>query len=145
MKLWNSIPRDKHIKLQTVCFKHDTNDAILGGIQLKFTHGVESPLFATAKACNKELKSAHLDTSKKITQVAMYLNSSNSIYRMRMLDKNGLKLIDIVFNSYQHKDCLWTVKDIPDEQEIIGLYCNTSNNPYYIQSLGFILWTPPTN
>ena len=110
---------------------------------MKFTHDVESPLFVTSKSADKELKSVAVDASKRISQVAMYLNSSNAIYRMRLVEKTGLKLVDLVFNSYQHKDCKWVVRDIPEGQEIIGLYCNTSNHPYYIQNIGFILWTPP--
>ena len=33
-------------------------------------------------------------------------------------------------------------RDIPEDKEIIGIYCNASAHSHYINKLGFILWTP---
>lgn len=140
----DTLPLDKKIKLETLVWKNYDN---LMAMQLKFTNGVESPIFQK-DAVEKEPatgswaeKHADIDTSKSIRKVSIKVRKTNNLmYAMRLTDDSGVHVVDVEWDT--HSAAKWVTHDIPDGQEIIGLYMSKKGKSYDIQSLGFILWKP---
>ena len=63
--------------------------------------------------------------------------ANNYLKRMKLLGDSGEVIIDLTF--WTNPSGKWITQDIPENSEIIGFYCNTSNCNF-ICRLGFILW-----
>ena len=60
------------------------------------------------------------------------------IFGLKMTDSEGAEIFNATFG---YNNANWQIREIPEDQEIIGFYCN-SNDFYYMKSLGFITWKP---
>ena len=56
---------------------------------------------------------------------------------MKIIGENGTLLSEIWDES---EDGEWIYKNIPSGKEIVGVYGNTTSNPW-IEKCGFMLWT----
>ena len=133
------LPLSKKIKLNQFAYKikDDSNNG-LSGIQLRFTNGVTSRLFESPHGRKDKLrkgKHTRFDVSEEIRKVSMKVNGKY-LNGLRLINRSGGNVLDLSF----YNDGKWIKRDIPEGKEIIGIYCNTSQD--LIQRLGFILWTP---
>ena len=116
----------------------------MGAIQFEFTNGVKSPMFATPKGAN-HLHEKEVDITRRIAKVGMHI-VADFLVRMKLLDDNDEEILELVWwpDGDKHgAKCVW--REIPEGQEIIGLYCNTSTDHERhcrMQCMGLILWTP---
>ena len=56
------------------------------------------------------------------------------------MDESGDALLELEWQ--KRDDSEWDTRDVPAGKEIIGMYMSKSGDPEWIQSLGFIVWTP---
>ena len=139
----------KPVKLQSI---HWRNNDVLKGMQLKFTNGIETPIFqkdaldareAAGRANHGKwaLKSVNLDTKRRISKVSVRVRPEQYFMDgMRLYDENDEMVIDLKW--CDSKDSVWETRNIPDGYEIIGLYMSKKGHEEAIQSLGFNLWKP---
>ena len=104
-----------------------------------------SPMFeAKLKKLDKEskkLKYCRVDWQKRIARIRMFVHEQ-SLQHLILVDDQGEEIANLGF--YDHNpDGEWKEQEIPNEQEIIGLQCNTQGP--FIHLLGFITWTPNKN
>ena len=93
---------------------------------------------------SQKLQHIKVDPSQKISFVSMYVYTySGELLRLKFSDNYGNVLVDHKFWDGHYSLCRWEKHEIPQDKEIIGVYCNTSSDTCYIKSLGFILWRPP--
>ena len=64
-------PINKRIKLNKIVFKQKPS---LKGIQLKFTNGIESPLFETSTGSKLPEQETSIDISSRIARVGVYVS-----------------------------------------------------------------------
>ena len=140
----DAFPSGERIKLSKINYKLVSNEDAVGAIQFEFTNGVKSPMFATPNGAN-HLHEKEVDITRRIAKVGMHI-VADFLIRMKLLDENGDEILHLVW--WPHGDrhgAQWVWRDIPEEQEIIGLYCNTSSDEERhcrMQCMGLILWTP---
>ena len=109
----------------------------LSGIQLSFNDGIESPLLGGA--IDEELNLIPVDPVQAIRYVSMYMTNGNLYCGLRFLDAQQEYIVnetwlDMVESSY------WTpLYEMPEGQQIIGIYANTFNDSDYIAFLSFVL------
>ena len=90
------------------------------------------------------MKSANIDTNRRVCQISVKIKKHDNILcAMRLIDEHGENLVDLEWQ--KREDGEWITQDIPEGQEIIGLYMSKAGDPEWIQSLGFILWEPNPN
>ena len=127
---------------------------MLKGLQLKFTNGVETPVFQkdalearvkAGRAVGKwALKSADIDVSKKISKVSVKVRQDQYFMDgLRLIDEFGGNILDLKW--CDSNDSEWQTRSVPEDKEIIGLYMSKKGHDEAIQSFGFILWTPNPN
>ncbi len=66
-------------------------------------------------------------------------DGGGKIFALKVTDNQGVELFNVTFG---YNNANWHIREIPEDQEIIGFYCNNSNDYYYMKSLGFITWKP---
>ena len=64
---------DLKVRLCEVAFKRRAVGNELQGIQLKFTHEIETPLFQTIEGMKRELESVSINTQKRIERVGVLI------------------------------------------------------------------------
>ena len=64
------------------------------------------------------------------------------ISKFQLIDTDGETVVQWSSQSIVEGKEWEITRDIPEDKEIIGIYCNTSYHTHYINKLGFILWTP---
>ena len=76
-------PAHKRIKLSSVIYKLNSDKAPLMGLQLRFSNGLETPLFETANASNiNKVSEKEIEFEKRIAKVKVYLSTSSKIYAL---------------------------------------------------------------
>ena len=112
----------------------------LCGIQFGFTDGTRTPLFETklAKDDEQELKRIEIDPNVEVRKVSMKVWNGYAIKGLRLTDAEGKHHVDLNWANVGQ----WSVQEIPEGQEILGLKCNTSNHVNAIPRIGLILWMP---
>ena len=75
---------------------------MLKGIRLQFTNEIQSPLFQKVKVSKEEqsgiyeVKTAEVDSSKKITEVSIKVQKEdNYLCAMRLKDSDGNYFVDV--------------------------------------------------
>ena len=133
----DKMPLDKQIKLNGFGYKASGE---LTELQLSFTSGVESPpLRNPAKA--QGLTRVEIDSSKTISAVGVLQNpTSFAIYGLRFLDKERTVIVQEIWERDYPDSAGWTMMDVPDSNEIIGLHGNHDGS--HIRALGLQVWTP---
>ena len=103
-------------------------------------------MFETERAKQKDqICFADVDQSRRISKVSMRVASTfeKDLSKFRLSDSKGKHAVDLVWHNCQEGK--WLTRDIPDNWEIIGFYCNTSGQGGQgtrLYRLGFILWSP---
>ena len=64
-----------------------------------------------------------------------------AIKGLRLTDTEGVHQVNLNWANVGQ----WSVQDIPEGQEIIGLKCNVKNHKTAIPRIGLVLWTPTIN
>ena len=64
---------DLKVKLCEVAFKRRAVGNELQGIQLRFTHEIETPLFETFEGMKRDLESVSINTQKRIERVGVLI------------------------------------------------------------------------
>ena len=82
-----------------------------------------------------------IDPDMEIRKVSMKVWNGYAIKGLRLTDGEGKHLIDFNWANVGQ----WSVQEIPDGQEIIGLKCNVNNHPNAIPRIGLVLWEPRVN
>ena len=60
---------------------------------------------------------------------------------MKIIDDQGQNMVDVKWHS--NTSGTWITQDIPDGEEIIGLYISTNTvRKDLLQNLGFMTWKP---
>ena len=89
----------------------------------------------------------------------MRVTSFETLSMLRLVDEKGNTVVELNFNSIpsasnseasddestkgyetQRQPDRIEVREIPQNKEIVGLYCNTGGDQRYIKCLGFIVW-----
>ena len=118
--------------LSQIRYKNLNTSNKLAAMQLVFSNGLESPMFAVEGAPSDEVKILEIDTSRTIRYVSMSIHSDNSINGLRLLDEDQ-EVIATTASDEQWSDN----RPIPEGKHIIGLRINTESNE--INSLAFLL------
>ena len=141
---WENWPSNTRIKLNGFAWK---NCYVLKALQLSFTSDIKTPFFEKPQVAEKDpsgiyaIKRATVDPDKRISQICIKLKRPDNILcGMRLMDDNGDSLLELEWQ--KRDDSEWDTRDVPAGKEIIGMYMSKSGDPEWIQSLGFILWTP---
>lgn len=125
----NQFKSYKKIKLAQMNYKHMNNSDQLCGIQFVLTNGLKSPLYQSLHSrkqkTSPKLKTVKIDTSKRIRKVSIKSWNGYAIVGLRLHDEKGKYLVNLNWSAVGS----WCTKIIPEDQEIIGLKCNTSNFP----------------
>ena len=136
------IPNLESLKLNSISFKQGK---ALKGIKLGFTDGIESPLFEAEKGSSLlDLQTAKIDTTKKISRIALLVTKSKTkhmIWGIKLYGENEDEiLVHLNWLDFNPDIAEWVFQDVPDGKEVIGVYGRKEKE--LIVSLGFILWTP---
>ena len=92
---------------------------------------------------DQKLQHIPVDHTKKIAKVSMYVYTfTGELLRLKMVDSTNQPIVDHKFREGEWSLCVWFHRDIPEDRDIIGLYCNNTIDSCYIKSLGFITWKP---
>lgn len=134
-------PHGKVIKLRGICWR---NGHALMALGLKFTNGVETPLFQKdevaklPKLGEYAVKEAEVDPQKKISKISVKTGKSNTICALRLQDAEDQMILDVEWLSNSKAE--WVTHRVDDSQELIGLYMSKQGHNDFIQSLGFVVW-----
>ena len=92
---------------------------------------------------DQKLQHIPVDHTKKIVKVSMYVYTfTGELLRLKMVDNDNQPIVDHKFREGDWSLCEWFHRDVPQDRDIIGLYCNNTIDDCYIKSLGFITWKP---
>ena len=114
----------------------------MAGIQFHFSNGIESPLYETKESIEREwpLEEKSMITNKRrIAKISVRVREYSYIHAIKFSDKDDIVILDLTFDD---RECArWSTPiDIPDDQELVGVYCSTSDSfPQCITRVGFIL------
>ena len=103
---------------------------------LKFTNGVESPLFQKdevaklPKLGEYAVKEVEVDSTKKISKVSVKTGKSNTICALKLSDSEGHKILEVEWLSNSKAE--WITHKIDDSQELIGLYMSKQGHNDFI-------------
>lgn len=98
---------DLKVRLCEVAFKRRAVGNELQGIQLKFTHEIETPLFQTIEGMKRELESVSINTQKRIERVGVLIEDEQWIRGIRMVDTDGRKLVNSIWLPKIDKNHRW--------------------------------------
>ena len=72
----------------------------------------------------------------------MFVSSNYQLCKLKLIDEQGDNILSLNWTKTYDNRGKWFTRDIPDDKEIIGLYCTTEKYNYSIPFIGFILWSP---
>ena len=113
----------------------------LAGIQLHFSNGMESPLYQTKDAIEREweVKSREIfDKKRTIKKINVLVREYAYIHRIKFVDEKDLPVLDLVFDDREQGR--WGSCELEEGEGVVGIYCSTSESfPQCITRLGFIV------
>ena len=114
----------------------------LAGIQFHMSNGIESPLYQTSDAIERdwplETKEIH-NKKRKIAKIQVRTREYAYIHKIKFLDKDDTMICELVFDDREEGTRQGQV-DIPEDEGLVGIFCSTSESfPQCITRLGFIL------
>ena len=90
---------DRKIKLHTIVWRNGTG---LEAIRLKFTNGIESPLFEKEQHQDSQgapLKSVEINTVRRISSVSVRVSKmNNQLNGLRLKEESGGNVADLEWN-----------------------------------------------
>ena len=139
--------RNKHPRLAEIRYKPsdvtEGSEFGLGGIQLVFTQGFETPMYEATSMAEKnyEVSSIKVDKkAKKIAKIGIFW-FKNHVCGIRLINKFGDIVADKTWYSAGGEDAKFEMKDVPEGAEIIGIKCNNTLS-FSIPTISFIIWEP---
>ena len=159
----NQMPIHQKVQLERIAYEHGEG---LTSIQLQFSNGFKTPFFNKAVDPSETVQAAktvttvEIDPAKPIRKVCLQVakvgvadstlfgDKTTKLFGLRLLDGDDKPIAELNWGGKEGYD--WLTSEVPEGQEIIGLFGNTSQGGLFgessagghITGLGFRLWTP---
>ena len=95
-------------RLQAIRYKHFLNRFDLSAIQLVFSNGVESPMYATDSSATDTLKTIHINSVRQIGYLSVKIDDGIKFDGLRLYDKQMTYIADVTWNSMPSPTSTWT-------------------------------------
>ena len=117
-------------KLKAINYRIRDDDYVMSSVQFVFDTGLESPMFDSpaASASGWAIRSVVIDPSKVIGGIGMKSHEGKDLRGIRFLDESGEIFHETVWCIHSDEG-VWTHKDIPVGQRIVGLQCAVRKSP----------------
>ena len=159
----DQMPLHKKVRLERIAYEHGEG---LNSIQLQFSNGLKTPFFnkaadpAERAEAAKTVTTVEIDPTKPIRKVCLQVakvgvadstlfgDKTTKLFGLRLLDGDDKTIAEVNWGGKEGYE--WSTSEVPEGQEIIGVFGNTSQGGLFgessagghITGLGFRLWTP---
>ena len=114
------------LTLETVKYKHGN---LLQGIQLVFKEGLNTPLFQTQYAIDKNYSLEQMSIYySQITQVSVFIDDRNRDISGIRFNYSTSAYVEKEFYNYDSSE--WQTREIPEGYQIVGMFVNNEYSGY---------------